>query len=179
MSNASNVITLNITHFPQNLIIPNVANVVSVNVINNSNKNENYQLTFEGENLEITIKPEEFNKKVAYHDPCDLGRALGIYNEPRNILKSIPGLEFYEFDRNYDDSRCCGSGGGLKAYDDGLSVDIGTQRLTEVLEKKVDIVVSACPACAMNFQHSSTELRKEEKGKIKIMDITEVIARAI
>jgi hypothetical protein len=66
MSNTSNVITLNITYFPQNLIIPNVANVVSIQAINNSNKNENYQFTFEGENLNIDIKPDELNGQVEF-----------------------------------------------------------------------------------------------------------------
>ncbi|MFX0043716.1 MAG: hypothetical protein ACFE8L_12460, partial [Candidatus Hodarchaeota archaeon] len=66
MSNTSNVITLNITHFPQNLIIPNVANVVSIQAINNSNKKENYQFTFEGENLNIDVKPDELNGQVEF-----------------------------------------------------------------------------------------------------------------
>ncbi len=66
MSNASSVISLNITQFPQNLIIPNVANVVSIQVINNSSKNENYQFSFEGENLNISVKPDEFNEQVEF-----------------------------------------------------------------------------------------------------------------
>ncbi|MFX1322422.1 MAG: hypothetical protein ACFFAQ_12355 [Promethearchaeota archaeon] len=66
MSNASNVISLNITQFPQNLIIPSVANVVSIQVINNSSKKENYQFTFEGENLSISVKPDELNGQVEF-----------------------------------------------------------------------------------------------------------------
>ncbi len=66
MSNASNVISLNITQFPQNLIIPNVANVVSIQAINNSSKSENYQFTFEGENLSINVKPDELNGQVEF-----------------------------------------------------------------------------------------------------------------
>ncbi len=66
MANASNVISLNITQFPQNLIIPNVANVVSIQVINNSSKKENFQFTFEGENLSINVKPDELNGHVEF-----------------------------------------------------------------------------------------------------------------
>lgn len=66
MSNASNVISLNITQFPQNLIIPNVTNVVSIQAINNSSKKENYQFSFEGENLSITVKPDELNGQVEF-----------------------------------------------------------------------------------------------------------------
>jgi len=66
MANASNVISLNITQFPQNLIIPNVANVVSIQVINNSSKKENFQFTFEGENLSINVKPDELNGQVEF-----------------------------------------------------------------------------------------------------------------
>lgn len=122
---------------------------------------------------------KEFKKRVAYHDPCDLGRALNIYEEPRVILKNIPGLNFIEFPKNRENARCCGSGGGLKAFDDELSKSIGTERLTEALENNVEVVVSACPACAMNLQHSSRKLKEERNAKIKIMDITEVVGRAI
>lgn len=122
---------------------------------------------------------KDFKKRVVYHDPCDLGRALNIFDEPREILDNIPGIDFIEFPKNRENARCCGSGGGLKAYDDELSKSIGTDRLREALEKNVDIVVSACPACAMNLQHSSRKLREERNTKIKIMDITEVVARSI
>ena len=122
---------------------------------------------------------KEFKKKVTYHDPCDLGRALNIFDEPRVILNSIPGLEFVEFIKNKEYARCCGSGGGLKAFDDEMSLSIGADRLNEAMENDIDIVVSACPACAMNLQHSSRKLKDEKNVKIKVMDIMEVVARAI
>lgn len=122
---------------------------------------------------------KEFRKRIAYHDPCDLGRALKIYEEPRIILNSIPGVELIEFPKNRENARCCGAGGGLKAYDDELSKEIGKERLKEAIENNIDVVVSACPACAMNLQHSSMKMRGEKNLKIKIMDITEVIAKAI
>ncbi|MBW2204995.1 MAG: (Fe-S)-binding protein [Deltaproteobacteria bacterium] len=57
----------------------------------------------------------DLGKKVTYHDPCDLGRAFKIFDEPRNILQEIPGLEYVEMGRNRLQARCCGGGGGVQA----------------------------------------------------------------
>ena len=59
--------------------------------------------------------------KVAYHDPCDLGRHLNIFEPPRNIVKSIPGVTLVEFKNNRLLAKCCGGGGGLKAFNNELS----------------------------------------------------------
>ena len=120
-----------------------------------------------------------FSGKAAYHDPCDIGRHMEIYEPPRNILKHIPGLELVEFKQNRNLANCCGGGGGMKGYDNELSSALAYKRITEALDVGADMVVSACPACKSNLHVAAARLRREKKGKIKVMDITEVVAQGI
>jgi glycolate oxidase len=117
--------------------------------------------------------------KVAYHDPCDLGRHLNIFEPPRELLKKIPGVALVEFKNNRLLAKCCGGGGGVKAFDTALSGDIAYKRILEALEVGAEVVVSACPSCKSNLQVAAARLRKEKKGKIKVMDITELVAEAM
>jgi len=120
-----------------------------------------------------------FSGKAAYHDPCDIGRHMEIYEPPRNILKHIPGLELVEFKQNRSLANCCGGGGGMKGYDNELSSALAYKRIMEALDVGADMVISACPACKSNLHVAAARLRKEKKGKIKVMDITEVVAQGI
>jgi glycolate oxidase len=117
--------------------------------------------------------------KVAYHDPCDLGRHLNIFDPPRELLKKIPGLTLVEFKNNRLLAKCCGGGGGLKAFNTDLSGEIAYKRILEALEVGAEVVVSACPSCKSNLQVAAARLRKEKKGRIKVVDITELVAEAI
>ncbi len=118
-------------------------------------------------------------QKIAYHDPCDLGRHMNIFEEPRNVLKSLPGVELTEFKLNRLLAKCCGSGGGVKGFDNPLSQDIAYQRVLQALEVGAEMIVSACPSCKSNLTQGAARARKEKKGKIKVKDITEVVAAAL
>jgi glycolate oxidase len=118
-------------------------------------------------------------KKVAYHDPCDMGRHMDVYDPPRNVIKAIPNVELIEFSKNRNLATCCGGGGGLKAYDTDMSLNIAYKRVCEAAAVGADTIVSACPSCKSNLQQGAARLRKEKKEKIKIMDITELVARSI
>jgi glycolate oxidase len=117
--------------------------------------------------------------KVAYHDPCDLGRHLNIFEPPRELLKKIPGVILVEFQNNRLLAKCCGGGGGMKAFDTDLSGEIAYKRILEALDVGAEVVVSACPSCKSNLQVAAARLRKEKKGRIKVMDITELVAEAL
>ena len=117
--------------------------------------------------------------KVAYHDPCDLGRHLNIFEPPRDLVRSIPGVTLVEFKNNRLLAKCCGGGGGLKAFDTVLSGEIAYKRMEEAVEVGAEVVVSGCPSCKSNLQLASARLRKEKKGRIKVMDITELVAEAL
>ncbi|OPX38190.1 MAG: hypothetical protein B1H12_03025 [Desulfobacteraceae bacterium 4484_190.2] len=118
-----------------------------------------------------------FGKKVTYHDPCDLGRAFKIFEEPRNILKAIPGLEFVEMERNRLQARCCGGGGGVLANNPDMAVDMAAERVRDALAVGAEIIVSACAACKDNLRKGAKAIPKDERGKIKVMDITEIVAQ--
>ena len=117
--------------------------------------------------------------RVAYHDPCDLGRHLNIFEPPRDLVKSVPGVTLVEFKNNRLLAKCCGGGGGLKAFDTALSGEIAYKRMLEAVEVGAEVVVSACPSCKSNLQVASARVRKEKKGRIKVMDLTELVAEAL
>jgi glycolate oxidase subunit GlcD len=126
----------------------------------------------------ITFKGE-LGKRVTYHDPCDLGRALNVFEEPRNILKSIPGLEYVEMARNRLQARCCGGGGGVVAYDPEMAVEMAAERVQDALDVGAEIIVSGCAACKDNLRKGAKTFPKEVRKALKIMDITEIVATAM
>jgi Fe-S oxidoreductase len=113
--------------------------------------------------------------KVTYHDPCHLGRYAGIYDPPRNILHSIPGLELVEMERSREYSWCCGAGGGVKqAYPD-FSLWTATERIREAKATGAIALVTSCPWCERNFKDAI----KETGEKIEVYDIAEIARKAI
>ncbi len=89
---------------------------------------------------------------VTYHDPCHLGRASGVFEEPRLIMEAIPGLELTEMPRNREYSRCCGAGGGLKAGYPDLQNLMAQERVKEAVETGAEQLVSCCPFCYQGLQ---------------------------
>jgi Fe-S oxidoreductase len=119
------------------------------------------------------IQPcKAFNKKVVYHDPCTLGRQSGIYEAPRNILKSIPGLELLEvedFSREF--SLCCGAGSGALWIDWPQGERIADIRIKQLIDTGAEIIAVACPYCLQMFE----ETVKAMNLKITVMDVTEIL----
>ena len=115
----------------------------------------------------------EYQKKVAYHDPCYLGRHNGIYDPPRNILKAISGLEFLELPESRENSLCCGMGGGRIWIDTKMSERFSNLRLEQAIELKAEVLATACPYCVDALEESRSGLNYEEK--ILVKDITEII----
>jgi len=121
----------------------------------------------------------EFPGKVIYHDPCDIGRHMNIYEAPRNVLKAIPGLELMEFKLNRALAKCCGGGGGLKGFDGDLSSVLAEKRVAEAMDLGAEVIVSACPTCKSNLKLAAAKLQRERKQRMRVMDITEVVAEAL
>jgi glycolate oxidase subunit GlcD len=121
----------------------------------------------------------EFPMKVIYHDPCDIGRHMGIYEPPRNVLQAIPGLDLMEFGLNRALAKCCGGGGGLKGFDGELSSVLAEKRVAEAMDLGAEVIVSACPTCKSNLKLATAKLQRERKQRMKVMDITEVVAEAL
>ena len=121
----------------------------------------------------------EYRHTVAYHDPCDIGRHLGIYEPPREILKAVPGLKLVEFAENRQFAKCCGGGGGFKAYDTPMSLEIAEKRVLAAIDVGADTIVSACPTCKSNLSQAAAKLAKEGKPRVQVMDITELLAKVV
>jgi Fe-S oxidoreductase len=118
-----------------------------------------------------------YNKKITYHDPCYLGRHNNIYDEPRDILKMIPGIDFLELPESHGDSLCCGGGGGRIWMETKRGERFSDIRLEQAVNIHAEIIVTACPYCITNFEDSRLTLNAEDK--IRVMDITEVIEEVI
>jgi glycolate oxidase subunit GlcD len=121
----------------------------------------------------------EFPSKVIYHDPCDIGRHMNIYEPPRSVLRAVPGVELMEFKANRALAKCCGGGGGLKGFDGELSSILAEKRVAEAMDLGAEIIVSACPTCKSNLKLAAAKLQRERKQRMKVMDITEVVAEAL
>lgn len=119
----------------------------------------------------------KYSKKVTYHDPCYLGRHNDIYDEPREILKKIPGLELIEMADSRKDSLCCGGGGGRIWMDTPKEERFSDIRLEQADEVGAQILATSCPYCITNFEESRLNLEYEDILEIK--DITEIIQEVI
>jgi len=113
--------------------------------------------------------------KVTYHDPCDLGRAAGVYEKPRQVIRSLPGVRLVEMPRNRENCTCCGGGGNLEMIDKDLSAGIAQQKIEEALGTGAQAVVTACQQCVRTM----TTYVKRNKIKLEVMDITQLIAKAL
>jgi heterodisulfide reductase subunit D len=125
--------------------------------------------------LDKEIKLYPINAKTTYHDPCDLGRNSGIYEEPRKLIKLIPGVKFVELSNNHEDAVCCGGGGNVEAVDKQLSEDIAAMKAKAIIETNADIVVTACQQCVRTIMAGL----KKENSKIKVMDISELVLMSV
>lgn len=100
--------------------------------------------------------------KVSYHDPCYLGRGLGIYDAPRKVLSSLDGVELVEMERNREDSFCCGAR-AVGNYFPNFPEENARKRIKEFKETGADLLITCCPYCQEFFQH----ILGEEKGQVK------------
>lgn len=93
------------------------------------------------------LTPGPVEAVVTYHDPCDLGRKSGVYDAPRQVLTSIPGLELREMAMNRQSALCCGGGGDVETADPDVTLGVAAQRLAQVQATGAECVVSACQQC--------------------------------
>jgi Fe-S oxidoreductase len=120
---------------------------------------------------------KEYGKKVTYHDPCYLGRHNGIYDEPRGVLKKIPGLELTEMAESREDSLCCGMGGGRVWMETEKSERFSTLRVEQAVGVGAQVLATSCPYCITALEDSRLTLKDSEV--IQIKDITEILQEVI
>jgi Fe-S oxidoreductase len=119
----------------------------------------------------------EYAKKVTWHDPCYLGRHNGVYDEPREVLRKVPGVEFGELPEAREDSLCCGGGGGRIWMETPKGERFCDIRVEQAMDVGAEVLVTACPYCISNFEDSKLTLDVEDD--IEIRDITEVVAAVL
>ena len=124
------------------------------------------------------LKPtKDLDKKVTYHDPCYLGRHNGIYDEPREVLRGIPGIELVEMPRSQGNSLCCGGGGGGIWMETKKGERFADIRLEEAIKAGASVLAVACPFCRSMLEDSVLSL---DKGDIiEIKDTAELLQEAI
>ena len=115
--------------------------------------------------------PQKLNYKIIYHDPCYLGRYLGVYEEPRELLSRFCQEKIIEFSWNKEGSACCGWGGGESFIFPEIAKSIAKKRLEEFEESKATLLITACPSCRQMFERAN--------DKIKVKDIINLIAESI
>lgn len=126
------------------------------------------------EHRKLQIK-KELKERIIYHDPCYLSRGVGVIEEPRAVLRSIPGVELLEFDRHGINSRCCGAGGAArKVYQENANA-IARLTIAEAVQKKADRLILSCPACYAQLPEAMEGFDKQ----ITITDIMELVASLV
>jgi Fe-S oxidoreductase len=151
------------------------------------------------------LKPErKLDITVTYHDPCHLGRlgepfihwqgreipghirifepyrefrrgTYGVYEPPRDVLKSIPGLKLVEMTRIKEYAWCCGAGGGVSESNPAFSLWTSLERIKEAESTGAAAIVTACPWCVKNFNYAI----KEKRSDLKVYDVIELLDKAV
>ena len=124
------------------------------------------------------IKPtKEVTEDVAYHDSCYIGRYNDIYDIPRQILKSVPGVKVLEMDRNKEDAMCCGAGGGMMWMEETQGKRINVERTEQALALSPTTIGSNCPYCLTMLSDGTKA--KEVEDQVKTLDIVEIVERSL
>ncbi len=111
-------------------------------------------------------------RKITYHDPCHLGRGCGVYESPRNILRSIPGVELVEMPRNRRWAWCCGGGGGVPEAFPELAQWNAEDRLREAEQTGAELLITTSALCLRNFACS-------QQAHLQTQDLLEFIHQAV
>ncbi|MFX1369576.1 MAG: (Fe-S)-binding protein, partial [Promethearchaeota archaeon] len=113
-----------------------------------------------------------FDGNVTYHDPCHLGRHMGVYDAPRNVIRRVTGKELVEMERHAENAMCCGNGAGLRLLWPDKAKVIADNRILQAKDIEASAIVTSCPFC-------KNLLAKQSGGEIKVMDLPELVLVAL
>ena len=118
---------------------------------------------------------EQVDTLLAYHDPCYLGRHNQVYDEPRDVLASVPGVRTVEMPRHKERGMCCGAGGARMWMEEGIGKRINGERMDEAAATGADIVGVACPYCLIMLDDGA----KGRGDTTEVLDIAQVLRRSL
>lgn len=119
---------------------------------------------------------KEINKSITYHDPSSLGRYLGVYEAPREVIKAIPGIEFKEMKWNKNRARSCGASGGLFFTNPEIAAKAAEKIIDEAVEIGAEIIVTTSPLCKQSLIKCEEKLNKMS---MEVYDIVELVAKTL
>lgn len=125
------------------------------------------------EQEKIKLGPVE--RVITYHDPCDLGKRNGIFDEPRYVLEKIPGVELREMASHKQNSLCCGGGGNVEAFSSDAVNEASRNRLIQAQDTGAEYVVSACQQCMRTFFNGA----RKNQIRLRTMDFTQLVLESI
>lgn len=119
--------------------------------------------------------PEDEQIAVTYHDPCHIGRHMGIYDDPREALEAIPNVELREMFKNRENASCCGAGGGVRSTNRDLARGAADTRIEEAEETGASVLTTACPFCTFNLREST----ERSESEVEMLDFPEFVAKIL
>jgi Fe-S oxidoreductase len=132
-----------------------------------------YELVRDGK----LVPKHAVNETITFHDSCYLGRYNDVYDPPREILKSIPGVKLVEMERNRETGMCCGAGGGLMWMEEETGHRINVARTEQALEVNPSVISSGCPYCLTMLSDGTKA--KEVEEKVSTYDVAELLEKAV
>ncbi|MCK4660616.1 MAG: (Fe-S)-binding protein [Phycisphaerae bacterium] len=126
---------------------------------------------------EFSFKTTNSRRRVTFQDPCRLGRHLGIYDSPRQVLAALPGVEHVEMRRSGPAAMCCA--GGTWSNCDRFAKQIQVERLREARATGAEVLVTACPKCQIHFRCAMKDPKLGGEIEIEMRDVAELVAGAL
>jgi len=115
------------------------------------------------------------SRTVTHHDPCIMGRYMGIYDAPRELIKRVPGVELVEMYSHHAHALCCGAGGGVLNACTDIAGEVSVERLQQAVAAGAEQIVTSCPTCVVNLKRSVSKAGVD----IKVSDIVELLNEAV
>jgi Fe-S oxidoreductase len=118
---------------------------------------------------------------VTYHDPCYLGRHNRVFNPPREILGSVPGVRLTEMPRHRETSFCCGAGGARMWMEETIGTRINETRTDEALGTGAELITAACPYCIVMLTDGTAVRKQQGKAtdQLQVIDVSQVLLRSV